>query len=156
MSHDLARYRIVHFATHGVANDEHPGLSGLVLSLIDEHGKPQDGFLRLGDIFNLNLPADLVVLSACRTALGKDVRGEGLLGFVRGFMYAGTRRVVASNWKVDDAATAQLMARFYEGMFKQHLTPAAALRAAQVSLSESRRWRDPFYWAGFVLQGEFR
>jgi CHAT domain-containing protein/Flp pilus assembly protein TadD len=156
MSPELARYRIVHFATHGVVNDDHPGLSGLVLSLIDERGRPQDGFLRLGDIFNLNLPADLVVLSACRTALGKDVRGEGLMGLARGFMYAGAPRVVASQWKVDDAATAQLMSRFYEGLFKQNLAPASALRAAQVSLSKDPRWRDPFYWAGFVLQGEWR
>ena len=103
-SSGLSQYGIVHFATHGVLNDQHPGLSGLIFSLVDEQGRAQDGFLRLNDIYNLNLPADLVVLSACNTALGKDVRGEGLVGIVRGFMYAGAARVAASLWKVDDEA----------------------------------------------------
>ena len=101
---ELARYRIVHFATHGLLNSEHPELSGLVLSLVDERGRLQDGFLQLQDIYNLNLPADLVVLSACETALGKEIRGEGLMGLTRGFMYAGAGRVIASLWKVDDVA----------------------------------------------------
>src|SRR5207244_8117426 len=109
LSGELGRYRVVHFSTHGLLNNEHPELSGLVLSLVDERGKPQDGFLRLHDIYNLNLPADLVVLSACNTGLGREVRGEGLVGMVRGFMYAGAPRVVASLWKVDDEATAELM-----------------------------------------------
>src|SRR5262249_19059052 len=91
----LEQYRIVHFATHGLINSEHPELSGLVLSLVDENGKPQDGFLRMGEIFTLRLPADLIVLSACQTALGKEVKGEGLVGLTRGFMYAGAERVVA-------------------------------------------------------------
>src|SRR5262249_38085811 len=92
-SPELGQYRIVHFATHGLLNNEHPELSGLVLSLVNEQGEPQDGFLRLHDIYNLNLPADLVVLSACNTGLGKEVKGEGLIGIVRGFMYAGAARV---------------------------------------------------------------
>jgi CHAT domain-containing protein len=106
-SRELSQYRIVHFATHGLLDSQHPELSGLVLSLVDESGKPQNGFLRLHDIYNLNLPVELVVLSACNTGLGKDVRGEGLVGIVRGFMYAGAARVVASLWKVDDEATAR-------------------------------------------------
>jgi CHAT domain-containing protein/Tfp pilus assembly protein PilF len=155
-SADLAHYRIVHFATHGLINSQHPELSGLVLSLVDEQGKQQDGFLRLHDIYNLKLGADMVVLSACRTALGKDVKGEGLLGLTRGFMYAGAQRVVASLWDVRDEATAALMKRFYQGMLREKLRPAAALRAAQISMSKDSRWKDPYYWAGFVLQGEWK
>jgi len=153
---ELGRYRIVHFATHGLINSEHPELSGLVLSLIDENGKPQDGFLRMHEIFNLQLPADLVVLSACQTALGKEIKGEGLIGLTRGFMYAGAERVVASLWQVDDQATAQLMKYFYRGMLKDGLRPAAALRAAQIAMSRNRRWSSPYYWAGFILQGEWK
>jgi CHAT domain-containing protein len=153
----LAQYRIIHFATHGLLDDKHPELSGIVLSLFDEHGQPQeDGFLRLHDIYNLKLPAELVVLSACQTGLGKKVKGEGLIGLTRGFMYAGATRVVASLWKVDDAATAELMKRFYKGMFKEKMTPAAALKAAQVSMWEQPRWRNPYFWSGFILQGEWR
>jgi len=155
-SGELGRYRIVHFATHGLINSEHPELSGLVLSLVDESGKPQDGFLRMSDIFNLRLPADLVVLSACQTALGKEIKGEGLVGLTRGFMYAGARRVVASLWQVDDMATAELMKHFYHGMLKENLRPAAALREAQIKMSGSSRWSSPYYWAGFVIQGEWR
>lgn len=151
----LANYRIVHFATHGIVNDRHPELSGVILSLFDRKGQSQDGYLRLRDIFNLRLPVDLVVLSACSTALGKEVLGEGLIGLVRGFMYAGSRRVLASLWKVDDEATSELMTRFYRGLFEKALKPPAALRAAQVELFTSSRWRRPFYWAAFVLQGEW-
>jgi CHAT domain-containing protein len=155
-SGELARYRIIHFATHGLINSEHPELSGLVLSLVDENGKPQDGFLRMHEIFNLRMPADLVVLSACQTALGKEIKGEGLVGLTRGFMFAGAERVVASLWQVDDQATAQLMRHFYHGMLKENLRPAAALRAAQIEMSKSSRWSSPYYWAGFVIQGEWR
>ncbi|MGH7596458.1 MAG: tetratricopeptide repeat protein [bacterium] len=156
-SAELSRYRMVHFATHGLLNSTHPELSGIVLSLVDEQGKPQDGFLRLHEIYNLNLPADLVVLSACQTALGKEIRGEGLVGLTRGFMYAGAARVAASLWKVDDRATAELMRRFYDVMLGgKKLRPAAALRAAQISLWKEARWQAPYYWAAFVLQGEWR
>src|SRR5215470_6200760 len=155
-SGELSRYRIIHFATHGLLNGEHPELSGLVLSLVDENGKTRDGFLRMSDIFNLRLPSDLVVLSACQTALGKEIKGEGLVGLTRGFMYAGAERVVASLWQVDDQATAELMRYFYRGMLKENLRPAAALRAAQVEMSSSSRWSEPYYWAGFVIQGEWR
>ncbi len=156
VSGELGRYRIIHFATHGLINSEHPELSGLVLSLVDETGRPQDGFLRMHEIFNLQLPADLVVLSACQTALGKEIKGEGLVGLTRGFMYAGAQRVVASLWQVDDQATAQLMQHFYRGMLKEKLRPAAALRAAQIEMSRSSRWSSPYYWAGFVMQGEYK
>jgi len=155
-SDELSRYRIVHFATHGLLNSEHPELSGVVLSLVDERGQPQDGFLRLHEIFNLRLPAELVVLSACQTGLGKEVKGEGLVGLTRGFMYAGAARVVASLWQVDDVATAELMKRFYRRMLKDGMRPAAALRAAQVEMWKRPQWQSPFYWGGFVLQGEWK
>jgi CHAT domain-containing protein len=155
-SGELGRYRIVHFATHGLINSEQPELSGLVLSLVDENGKPQDGFLRMHEIFNLQLPADLVVLSACQTALGQEIKGEGLVGLTRGFIYAGAERVVASLWQVDDQATTQLMKYFYRGMFNERLWPAAALRAAQIKMSRNSRWAAPYFWAGFVIQGEWR
>jgi CHAT domain-containing protein len=155
-SADLAQYRFVHFATHGILNSEHPELSGIVLSLFNERGEPADGFLRLNEIYNLNLPVDLVVLSACQTGLGKEIRGEGLVGLARGFMYAGAPRVVASLWKVDDAATAELMKSFYREMLVNNLRPAAALRAAKVEMWQQKRWSAPFYWAAFELQGEWR
>jgi CHAT domain-containing protein/tetratricopeptide (TPR) repeat protein len=156
ISSDLSRYRIVHFATHGLLNSEHPELSGIVLSLVDQDGKPQNGFLRLHEIYNLNLPAELVVLSACQTGLGKEIKGEGLVGLTRGFMYAGAARVMASLWKVDDAATAELMKRLYGKMLQEGMRPAAALRAAQVEMWQQKRWRWPYYWAAFVLQGEWQ
>lgn len=153
---EVGRYRILHFATHAVINSLHPELSGIVLSMFDRQGMPQDGFLRLHDIYNLRLAADMVVLSACQTALGPEVKGEGLIGLTRGFMYAGAQRVVASLWNVRDDATAELMKRFYEAMFRRGLRPAAALRAAQVSMSQEKRWEAPYYWAGFVLQGDWK
>lgn len=151
----LEHYRLVHFATHGLIDAERPELSGLVLSLVDDRGNPQNGFLPLHDIFNMRLNADLVVLSACQTALGKEIKGEGLVGLTRGFMYAGAPRVVASLWQVSDLATAELMTRFYAGMLQRKLTPAAALRAAQLQLAGDRRWASPYFWAGFVLQGDW-
>ena len=153
---ELSKYRYVHFATHGYIDSEHPGLSAIVLSLVDEEGKPQDGFLHAREIYNLNLPAELVTLSACETGLGKEIKGEGLVGLTQGFMYAGARRVVVSLWNVNDKATAELMARFYRGMLKENKTPAAALRAAQVEMSRQKQWQSPYYWGAFVLQGEWK
>jgi CHAT domain-containing protein/tetratricopeptide (TPR) repeat protein len=152
----LGEYRIVHFATHGLLNTPRPELSGVVLSLVDRAGRSQDGFLRLHDVYNLKLGADLIVLSGCQTALGKDLGGEGLIGLARGFMYAGARDVVASLWQVDDESTAELMKRFYRAMLKEGRRPAEALRIAQLEMARHRRWSAPFYWAGFVLQGEWQ
>lgn len=149
----LNHYRILHFATHGLLNSRHPELSGLVLSLVDEQGQGQDGFLRLHDIYNLKLNAELVVLSACRTALGKEISGEGLIGLTRGFMYAGAKSVIASLWDVRDEATAELMKRFYQKMLKEGQSPSAALRAAQISIMQEQRWAAPYFWAGFTVQG---
>lgn len=155
LSSELGQYRIVHFATHGFIDSEHPELSGIILSLVDGRGNRRNGFLRLYDIYNLNLNADLVVLSACRTGIGKDVKGEGLVGLARGFMYAGSKSVVASLWKVDDEATAELMTHFYTSMLKDGRPPAAALREAKKAMWEQERWRAPYFWAAFTLQGEY-
>jgi CHAT domain-containing protein len=155
-SSEIGRYRVVHFATHGLINNEHPELSGVVLSLVDEKGREQNGFLRLYGLYNLKLSAELVVLSACQTALGREIKGEGLVGLTRGFMYAGAPRVVATLWQVDDRASAEMMKRFYEGMFEKKLSPAAALGAAQISMHNDKRWHAAYYWAAFTLQGEWR
>ncbi|MDT5296307.1 MAG: hypothetical protein QOJ76_3187 [Acidobacteriota bacterium] len=153
----LSQFRIVHFATHAFIDNVHPELSGIVLSLVDQDGRPQDGFLRANEVFNLKLPAELVVLSACRTGLGKEVRGEGLIGLTRGFMYAGTPRVVVSSWSINDKATAELMSAFYRKMLgAERLSPAAALRAAQIEMWSNSRRQAPYFWATFTLQGEWK
>ena len=154
-SSELSKYRYVHFATHGYLDTTRAGLSAVVLSMFDKEGKPQDGFLRTHDIYNLKLPAELVVLSACETGLGKEVTGEGLEGLTRAFMYAGARRVVVSLWNVNDKATAALMQRFYTEMLRGGKTPAAALRAAQIEMLRTRQWQSPYFWAAFVMQGEW-
>ncbi|MEP7270540.1 MAG: CHAT domain-containing protein [Acidobacteriota bacterium] len=157
MGDELSKYRIIHFATHGFLNSLNPELSGLVLSLYDEKGASQNGLVLVPDIFNLKLDAaELVVLSACQTGLGKEVRGEGLVGLTRGFMYAGAPRVVVSLWNVSDRATSELMQRFYQGMLEKKLSPSAALRTAQVELRKNNVWKAPYYWAAFGLQGEVR
>ncbi len=155
---ELNQYRILHFATHGLLNSQTPELSGLVLSLVDETGKPLNGFLRLYEIFNLKLSSELGVLSACETGLGKQVKGEGLVGLTRGFMYAGVPRVVVSLWSVDDQATAELMVKFYRRMLNPNspLSPSQALRLAQIEMWEQNKWKSPYFWAAFTLQGEWR
>jgi CHAT domain-containing protein/tetratricopeptide (TPR) repeat protein len=156
MSAEIGQYRILHFATHGLLNTSRPELSGIALSLYDVKGNPRDGFLRLNQIYNLKLSSDLVVLSACRSALGKEVRGEGLIGLTRGFMYAGAPRVVASLWKVHDEATGELMKIFYRNLFQKKMTASQSLRAAQVEMQKQIRWRSPYYWAAFTLQGDWK
>lgn len=155
-SPELEQYRYVHFSTHGLLNSVHPELSGVVFSLVNERGEAQDGFLRAHEIYNLRLRAELVVLSACQTGVGKEIRGEGLVSLTRGFIHAGAPRVVVSLWDVSDWGTTELMVRFYHGMLKEGMPPAAALRAAQVSLMNDKRWASPYYWAPFTLQGEWR
>ncbi len=152
----LGNARVVHLATHGLIDAARPELSGLVLSRVDVDGRPRDGFLALRDVYELDLAAELVVLSGCRTALGKEVRGEGLMGLTHGFFHAGAERVLASLWQVEDRATAALMAAFYESLFVNRRRPAEALRNAQLKVRAERRWRHPSYWAGFVLQGDWR
>jgi CHAT domain-containing protein/Tfp pilus assembly protein PilF len=152
---ELGKYRFIHFATHGVLNSQYPELSGLVLSLVNREGLEQDGVLWAHEVFNLHLPVEMVVLSGCRTGLGKAIRGEGLIGLTRGFMYAGAKRVVVSLWDISDEASAELMTQFYKGMFgKDRLRPPDALRAAQTAVMKDQRWQAPYYWAAFVIQGE--
>lgn len=156
MNPELGAYRRIHIATHGLLNSQHPELSGLLFSLVDQRGRPQNGFLQLHEIYNLDLAADLVVLSACQTALGREIRGEGLIGLTRGFMYAGANRVLATLWKVDDEATAEMMGLFYTAMIQNKQSPAAALRTAQLEMQRKKQWSSPFYWSGFTLQGEWK
>ena len=153
---DLSEYKILHFATHGLLNTKRPELSGLVFSLFDQEGNSQDGFLSLNDIYNLDLSSDMIVLSACQTALGKEVRGEGMIGVSRGFLYAGSNRIVASLWKVDDSATAEFMKLFYRNHLQKGMSASASLRQAKIDLKKIARFRSPFYWSAFVLLGDWK
>jgi CHAT domain-containing protein len=153
----LSGYQIVHFSTHGLIDDVHPELSSVVLSLVDEQGRPVDGFLRLHEIYNLRLPSELVVLNACETGLGEEVQGEGLIGLTRGFMHAGAARVVVTLWSMGDRAAAEFSVRFYEKLLgTAHLSPVAAMRATQIELATDprlRRLRAPYYWSGYIMTG---
>ncbi|MCC5629840.1 CHAT domain-containing protein [Nostoc sphaeroides CHAB 2801] len=155
-SKQLNQYRLLLFATHGIFDDINPELSGIVTSLVDKQGKAQKGFLRLNDIFNLDLPAELIVLSACESGVGQEVKGEGLVGLTRGLMYAGSPRVIVSLWKVNDQATSLLMQELYKQILQQDKSPAVALREAQLKLWQQKDWQNPRYWAAFSLQGEWR
>ncbi|MEM8998381.1 MAG: CHAT domain-containing protein, partial [Acidobacteriota bacterium] len=151
----LRGYRYLHFATHATFDGERPELSSLVLSLADADGQPLDGHLRLAEISAMSLDAELVVLSGCDTGLGRDLRGEGLLGLARAFFYAGAGRVASSLWRVEDEATAELMTRFYQHLLTDGVPPSAALRRAQLDLRQRRRYRHPFFWAAFFIQGDW-
>ncbi|MDB5978784.1 MAG: hypothetical protein JWR07_5544 [Nevskia sp.] len=149
-------YAIVHFATHALIDQQHPDLSGIALSQYDRDGKAQDGLLSMNDIYNLDLPAELVVLSACESAGGPLGGEEGVFSLSRAFFYAGTRRVLGSLWPVDDRASAHFMERFYTALMQQKQPPAAALRQAQRQMAQDPDWQSPYYWAGYVLQGDWR
>lgn len=126
-----------------------------MLSQVDRQGNPvEDYYLRLNDIFNLKLNAELVVLSACDTGGGKDVRGEGIIGLTRGFMYAGAKRVMTSFWRVEDDSTARLMDHFYDFLLNEKLSPVAALRQAQLEMRKEPTSRAK-QWAAFTIQGEW-
>jgi CHAT domain-containing protein len=155
MSSDVRKYQILHFATHGFLDTEHPELSGIVLTMVDRSGAEKNGLMPLHDIYNLDLSAELTVLSACQTALGKDIKGEGMVGLTHSFISAGSKSVVASLWKVDDRATSILMADFYDSMLRQGMPTGAALRSAKLKMMQDKRWSAPYFWAGFVLQGEY-
>jgi CHAT domain-containing protein len=152
---EISNYQYVHIATHGFLNAQNPELSGIVLSLVDQAGNPQNGYLRLGDIFNLKLNAELVVLSACQTGLGSQLKGEGIIGLTRGLMYAGGERLLLSLWNVDDNATAEFMTIFYQLMLEKNLNPAQALKETQLMMQNSTEYNHPYYWSAFVLQGEY-
>lgn len=151
----LGRYRLLHFATHGVIHATHPELSALILSRVDRGGNPLSGWLPAREIYELDLAADLVVLSGCETALGREFRGEGILGLTQGFLYAGANAVLVSLWKVSDQATAELMERFYRAILSEGMNPAEALRRAQEAMRHTPRWEAPYFWAGFMLLGDW-
>jgi len=155
MDPQIGEYQIVHFATHGLLDSQNPGSSGIVLTMVDRNGTTKNGVMALPDIYSLDLSAELTVLSACQSALGKDIKGEGFVGLTHSFMAAGSKSVVASLWKVDDRATAALMRQLYKSMLQKGMTPAAALRAAKLEIRREKQWSAPYYWAGFVLQGEY-
>lgn len=153
---DLKPYSIVHIATHGFLDAKHPQFSGMVLSLVGNKGG-QDGFLRTEEIFNLRLGSPLVMLSACETGLGKEKRGEGVMGLTRGFMYAGAPAVGVSLWSVDDVSTALLMSDFYKALLKKDGARATgSLRTARLNMIAARTYSSPYYWAPFVLIGDWR
>lgn len=156
MSGKLSEFRILHFATHALNHPAHPDLSSIVLSQLDPAGKRRDGDLRLLDIRDLHLSSDLVVLSACRTALGTEIEGEGLVGLSEGFLHAGAARVVVSLWDVNEESTPDLMEHFYHALLVEHRTPSEALREAQRWMATQSVWRSPYYWAGFEIHGEWR
>ncbi|MCG8434789.1 MAG: CHAT domain-containing protein, partial [Gammaproteobacteria bacterium] len=152
----LDQFDIIHFATHGIVDANSPRLSTLVLTSVTEDGQSIPGFLQMHDLFNLQLNAELVVLSACETALGKQIRGEGLISLTRGFLHAGADKVVASLWRAQDRATAMLMTRFYELMLKEKLRPSAALQGAKLYMLKETRYKNPHFWAPFIIQGDWR
>src|SRR5207247_4625714 len=158
---DVSKYRIVHIATHGLLNAERPQFTGLVLSLVGN--KTNDGFLRTDEIFNLKLGSPLVMLSACETGLGKERRGEGVMGLTRAFMYAGAPTVGVTLWSVADKSTADLMTDFYKRLLSSARAqsasatgPSAAIRDAQLAMISGKKYSAPFYWAPFVLVGDWR
>ena len=153
---NAADYKILHFATHGLIDEKRPELSGIVLSRFDETGRKMEEFFRLHDIYGMNLNSDLVVLSACNTGIGKEVKGEGLMSLNNAFLSVGAKTVLASLWKVEDGATLELMKNFYDAMANERLTPSKALQKAQIKMQKSGRYQSPFYWAAFTVQGDFR
>jgi len=157
---DVSKYRVLHIATHGLLNAERPQFTGLVLSLIGN--KSEDGFLRTDEVFNLRLGSPLVMLSACETGLGKEKRGEGVMGLTRAFMYAGAPTVGVSLWSVADKSTAELMTDFYKRLLatppasSSGVSASAAMRDAQLAMIAGKKYSAPFYWAPFVLVGDWR
>ena len=142
---DLKNYRYLHFATHGQINSERPEFSNILL---------HDACLNLYEIFDLEFYADLVTLSACETGLGKLVRGEGMVGFTRALMYAGTPSVVLSLWEVSDDSTKDLFVNYYSKLSKDDSDKYAPLRDTQLQMIESGKYSNPYYWAPFVFIGE--
>jgi CHAT domain-containing protein len=154
LSANLQGYRYVHFATHAIVEESRPALSRLLLQPDRDSG--QDGALTLGEIYNLRLDADLVVLSACDTGAGRIARGEGIIGLTRGFLSAGAKSLLVSLWPVSDEATARLVVDFYRGLLDGR-TKAQALREAKLrAMARNPEYAKPFYWSPLVLVGERR
>jgi CHAT domain-containing protein len=152
---DVTKYRVVHIATHGLLDAERPQFTGVVLSLVGNRNA--DGFLRTDEVFNLRLSSPLVMLSACETGLGKEKRGEGVMGLTRAFMYAGAPTVGVSLWSVADKSTADLMTDFYKRyLAAENVAPSTALRDAQLAMISGKKFSAPFYWAPFILVGDWQ
>ena len=147
----LDQYRRIHFACHGYIDEVRPQFSALVLGT--ESGSGEDGYLTMREVFDLKLNSDLVVLSACSTGLGKQMRGEGVTGLTRAFLLAGTPSVIVSLWNVNDKSSSVLMTAFYKSLEQKQLSKAAALQAARLKLIESGNYSHPYYWAPFILIG---
>jgi CHAT domain-containing protein/Flp pilus assembly protein TadD len=152
---ETSDFKVLHFATHGLLDNSHPELSGIVLSLYDQNRVRQDGFIRLQDIYGTSVNAELVVISACESGGGKEQKGNGIASLSNAFLSVGARSVVSSLWKVDDDATHRLMETFYRNMLENGLPPARALRESQISLMTSGQYKSPFYWAAFTVSGRY-
>jgi len=147
---DLTRYRFIHVASHAVADAEIPQLSALILSTHDKDGRPLDSRVLAADLLNRRLSADVVVLSACDTALGKNISGEGLMGLRYVVLARGARSVLSSLWEVPDVVAAQTMTRFYTALLRTNLsTIAASGKALRETLAG--QYNDPALWAAFAV-----
>jgi CHAT domain-containing protein len=153
---ELLNYKILHFATHGLINEDRPELSSIALSQFDDKGQNLDGLLRLQDIYSLNLKSDLVVLSACETGIGKEVKGQGLMSLNNAFLQVGAKSVLSSLWKVDDQATKELMKNFYQELATEKFTTTESLRQAQIRMFKNPQFKSPFFWAAFTVQGDYK
>ena len=156
LSLEMKDYKIIHLATHSILNKKKPEFSSIILSRFDKNGSEMNGLLSLDDIYNLNLSAELVVLSSCDSGAGREVKGEGVISLTQGFLQTGSKSVLSSLWKIEDKATAKLMKYFYEYLIEENLPPAEALRKAKIKMREKSKYKSPLYWAGFTIQGEFR
>ena len=152
----IGDYKIIHFATHGLIKEDRPELSGIVLSQVDGGGQPVNGVVRLQDIYAMNLSADAVVLSACDTGIGKEVKGEGLMSLNNAFLQTGAKTVVSTLWKVDDYAARELMKNFYSELASGKVSTSEALRRAQIKLRQNPQYQSPFYWAAFTIEGDYQ
>ena len=151
LSPAMQDYRIWHLATHGVYDETVPEFSGLVFSLVGTDGSPRFGFLKAHDIARLNVRAELVVLSACDSAAGENLSGEGVMGLSYSFLHAGAKQVVSTLWNIDDARSRDLMIAFYKELMRNGGNAAAALRQSQLSVMRQPHSSAPYYWAGFEL-----
>jgi CHAT domain-containing protein/Tfp pilus assembly protein PilF len=151
-----AGYRYLHVSSHAIVDTDRPELSSIVLSQVDRSGASVDGRVHIYDLYGFRTSADLVTLSACRTGSGKPTNGEGLIGLTRAFLFAGARSVLVTLWPVEDEGTAAFMGVFYENLLAKKMAPVAALAATQRTMRNGARWQDPYYWAGFVLHGDWR
>jgi len=154
INEELNIYKYIHFSTHNYLNNEYGGASGLVFSMVDSKGDFQNGFLTVNNITNMEINAELVVLSSCKSISGKHQNGEGVIGLTRAFFCAGAKKVIGSLWNVNDHAGSELMIRFYKHLIEDQMPPSMALQKAQISMLNDKQWSNPFFWAGFKLEGK--